>query len=86
MKCCGARHFDNFEKNSYFETIFSRKSRIKIFCVWNRRYDISHVKNDENSPKHQQIYFCFFQKFAQFFCIFTNFGSWLTFSVPNEFV
>jgi len=34
----------------------------RFFCVWYRRYDSLHVKNDENSPKNQQIYFYTFQK------------------------
>jgi len=38
----------------------------RFFCVWYRRYDILHVKNDHNFPKNQQIHFCTFQKICTF--------------------
>jgi len=55
-------------------------------CVWYRRYDILHVKNDQNSPKKSKNLFLHFPKnlHNSFINIFTNFGFWPTFSVPNE--
>jgi len=58
-----------------------------FFCVWYRRYDIFHVKNDQNSPIKSINLVLYFTKNLHNSCIniFTNFGSWPIFSVPNEF-
>ena len=58
-----------------------------FLCVWYQRYDILHVKNDQNSLKKSTNLFWHFPKDLHNSCltIFTNFGSWPTFSVPNEF-
>jgi len=57
-----------------------------FFCVWCQRY-ILHVENDQNSPKKSTNLFLYFAKNLHNSCItiFTNFGSWPTFSVTNGF-
>ena len=89
-------HWHNFFYSHYFCFKFGRMLQdadvkmycnFQIFCVWYRRYDILHVKNDQNSPNISTNLFLFFPKYLHNSCInmFTSFGSWPTFSVPNEF-
>ena len=64
----------------------------QIFCVWNRRYDILHVKNDQNLPKKLTNLYLYFRKnFHNYFinilqslCPGWHFLCWMIFS--NMFV
>jgi len=89
-------HWHNFFYSHYFCFKFGRvllDANVKIYCnfqtycVWYWKYDILHVKNDQNFPIKSTDSFLYFPKNLRNSCtnIFTNVGSWPTFSVPNEF-
>ena len=74
------------DMTSDFTALVKMYCNFQFLCAWYQRYDILHVKNDQNSPKKSTNLFLYFPKYLHNFCItiFTNFGSW-TFSVPNEY-
>ena len=88
-------HWYNFFYSHYFCFKFGRMLQdadVKMYCnfqifLFGIGDMIFYMWKMTKSPlKNQQFIFVLSKKFAQFFInIYTNFGFWPTFSVPNEF-